>query len=113
MKFHVNGIPCGKRAVKLYGAGRYFLCRGCYGLSYGVQRERGMDRVLRKTNKARMKLGGEPAMNGFFPDKPKGMHWRTYQRLRLEAVNAEAEANKLFTVLAGRLLKLKDMRTTG
>src|SRR5215813_7958538 len=24
-----------------------------------------------------------------FPEKPKGMHWRTYQRLQLEAARAE------------------------
>ncbi len=109
----VNGVPCGRRALKLYGAGRYFLCRHCYGLSYGSQRERGMDRALGKANKIRMNLGGEPGMASSFPDKPRGMHWRTYHRLMQEAANAEAEANELFAARAGRLLKLKDMRTTG
>ena len=26
----VNGAICGRRVAKLYGAGRYFLCRDCY-----------------------------------------------------------------------------------
>lgn len=97
----VRRVKCLNRSSR---TGRYFLCRGCYGLSYGVQRERGMDRALRKANKTRMKLGGEPAMDSFFPDKPKDMHWRTYQRLVLEVANAEAEANELFAARAGRLL---------
>jgi hypothetical protein len=28
----VNGIACGRRVSKLYGPGRYFLCRHCYRL---------------------------------------------------------------------------------
>src|SRR3954469_274422 len=30
----VNGVACGRRVGKLYGAGRYFVCRRCYGLAY-------------------------------------------------------------------------------
>jgi len=29
-----------------------------------------------------MKLGGSASMLDDFPDKPKGMHWGTYDRLR-------------------------------
>ena len=29
-----------------------------------------------------MRLGGSASMADQFPDKPKGMHWRTYDRLR-------------------------------
>jgi hypothetical protein len=32
--------------------------------------------------------GGSPNMFDPFPDKPKEMHWSTYQRLRLEAEEA-------------------------
>ena len=100
----VNGVPCGKRAAKLYGAGRYFLCRSCYGLTYRSQRERGMDRALGKANKVRMRLGGEPGMFSPFPDKPKGMHWRTYQRLAQEVADTEAVADEHLALVAARLL---------
>ncbi len=36
-----------------------------------------------------MKLGGSPSLADPFPDKPKGMWWRTYWRLRKEAEEAE------------------------
>ena len=37
-------------------------------------------RGLGKSQKIRMRLGGSPNMLEEFPDKPKGMHWRTYER---------------------------------
>lgn len=84
---------CGRRVTKLFGAGRLFLCRGCYGLAYTSQRERGMDRALTKANRIRMRLGGDPGMASSFPDKPKGMHWRTYDRLMQNVADAEDVAN--------------------
>jgi len=44
----VNGIACGRRVVKLYGAGRYFLCRHCYCLAHASQSEDAWDRSLRR-----------------------------------------------------------------
>ncbi len=53
----VNGIVCGRRVAKLYGAGHYFLCRHCYGLTYSSQSENDYDRKLRRANKFRTRLG--------------------------------------------------------
>jgi len=39
------------------------------------------ERGLLKAQKVRMRLGGTANMLDDFPEKPKGMHWRTYERL--------------------------------
>ena len=51
-----------------------------------------MGRYLREAHASRMRLGGSGDMAQPFPWKPKGMHWRTYWRLREEERQAYAEA---------------------
>jgi hypothetical protein len=75
-----NGVYCGRTVTKLYGAGRLFACRHCYRLAYVSQKESAHQRGLGKSQKIRMRLGGSPNMLEDFPEKPKGMHWRTYER---------------------------------
>jgi hypothetical protein len=90
----VNGIACGRRVVKLYGAGTYFLCRHCYRLAYASQREDRYDRALRRANNIRMRLGGEPGTASLFPKRPKGMHNANYKRLQSAVLNAEILAEE-------------------
>jgi hypothetical protein len=77
-----NGMYCGRTVTKLYGVGRLFACRHCYRLGYASQQESAHQRGLGKSQRIRMRLGGSPNMLEEFPDKPKGMHWRTYERQR-------------------------------
>ena len=93
----MDDVPCGRRVAKLHGAGRYFLCRRCYRLAYASQRESGLDRTLRRANKIRRRLGGEPGMAARFPDRPKGMWRRTYDRLRWHVFEAEMAAEDKMT----------------
>lgn len=106
----VNGIACGRRVAKLYGPGRYFLCRHCYRLVHASQGEDVWDRTLRRANKIRQRLGGDPGMAAPFPPKPKGMWGRTYDRLREEAFTAEMLADQAFAVRTERLLARIDNR---
>lgn len=105
---------CRQRVVKLYGAGRYFLCRHCYRLAHASQSEGALDRALRRVNKMKQRLGGEPGLVAPFPPKPKGMWGRTYQRLREQAFDAEMLAEEAFALGAERLLgRIDDTKQRG
>jgi hypothetical protein len=73
-----------KRASRLYMRGDNFMSRTATGLAYGSQYEAAHYRALRGAEKVREKLGGRVAvMMGFgFPDRPKGMWRKTYDRIR-------------------------------
>jgi len=77
-----SGRHCGRRVPLLYLADKLFACRRCYGLAYASQREALYLRDVDKAQKIRMRLGGSTVMSEAFPNKPKGMHWQTYERLR-------------------------------
>ena len=70
---------CGRRVAKLYGGG-IFACRHCYQLAYASQREGGADRLFRKADKIRDRMGWESGILNGPGKKPKGMHWRTYKQ---------------------------------
>jgi len=79
--FLCPAVGCGKRVAILYG-GSIFACRHCHQLAYPSQRECAYDRTARQADKIRKKLGWEPGiLNGRGWKKPKGMHWRTFERL--------------------------------
>jgi len=69
-----------------------FACRCCSGLAYASQREALYFRDIEKARKIRMRLGGSTVMSEAFPDKPKGMHWQTYERLRRAHDAAESRS---------------------
>ncbi len=82
---YCNGRYCGRRAAILYCAGELFACRRCYGLSYASQQQTTLHRGLGKARKIRMRLGGSADLLEPFPARPKGMHRRTFERLRARA----------------------------
>jgi hypothetical protein len=80
---------CGRRCAILYG-GRRFLCRHCRGIRYRSQNQSKSERLLAKAEGIRARLGGSGVVFDPFPERPAGMHWRTYHRLRGEAEEAKA-----------------------
>lgn len=82
--FICPAVGCERRVAILYGYDSIFACRHCYQLAYRCQRESVDDKAVRRADKIRDRLGWEPGIlngNGW---KPKGMHWRTFEKLQAE-----------------------------
>ena len=79
---------CRRRVALIYGAGKYFLCRHCYNLTYASQQEDEATRLIRKARKIRERLGASNDLMEPILLKPKNMHWATFHRLRREAEQA-------------------------
>jgi hypothetical protein len=94
---------CWKRVAVLYGAGKFFLCRHCYDLAYGSQKEGKADRLMRRARRIRQRLGASDNLFEPIGFKPKNMHWKTFDRLRKEAVHA----NNLSWLLMGKRLGIR------
>ncbi|MBG57477.1 MAG: hypothetical protein CMK46_04220 [Porticoccus sp.] len=98
--FICPGRGCYRRVAILYG-GNYFVCRHCHKLAYSSQREADYDRLARRADRIRVKLGWPPGiLNGRGWEKPKGMHHKTFNRLlaeydRLEQASLRGIAQKL------------------
>jgi hypothetical protein len=82
---------CQTRVAKLYrGLGGYF-CRPCVGNpAYASQRLSAQGRAHYKANKLRLNLGGDAHLTAPFPERPRRMHRRTYDRLLKLGTNLEA-----------------------
>lgn len=70
---------CGRRVLVLYGS-RYFRCRHCHRMAYTSQSEAPRDRMLRRADKLRQRLGGEPGISSPI-NRPKGMRWASFMRV--------------------------------
>lgn len=91
---------CGRRcAVVYFGArgGRY-ACRMCLRLAYLSEAQDGMGRMWRKQDKLAARLGEDG-------EKPKGMHWSTYERINDQIDDVEQAKDGLFCMQAARMLR--------
>jgi hypothetical protein len=104
----INDKACGRRVAKLYGPGRFFLCRHCYRLTYSSQSEGAFDRALRRANTIRQKLGGDPGLAAPFPERPKGMWRRTYERLYDRTLEIEMHAEEVIDDCLARVQRRLD-----
>jgi hypothetical protein len=95
---------CSKRAAKLYSASAYFRCQRCCRAPYASQQETDLDRANRKARKLRRKLNDDGGIGDPIWKKPKGMHWRTFERLREKVERQDEIANGAFIAHAARLI---------
>jgi hypothetical protein len=91
---------CGRRAAILYG-GTVFRCRGCCELVYASQREDELLRALSRAQDIRIRLGGTGDMFSLFPERPKGMHRSTYERVRERHDQAAERLSRLMAAELG------------
>ena len=93
---------CQRRCRILFGGTRFY-CRKCCGLKFQSQAENAAQRAITRAHAIRRRLGDYDSLDDPFPAKPKGMHWKTYNRL----ADADQEAARLWgAVMAGLLAKL-------
>lgn len=91
---------CARRAMRLYARPR-LACRICHQLAYESQREDREALALRRARKLRGRLGDSGGVLGPMPAWPRGMWWRTYDRVFDEIVAAErVGARKMLRLLA-------------
>jgi hypothetical protein len=90
---------CQRRVAVLCGYDTLFLCRHCYRLPYTSQYETRLDRLYRKMRKLQDRIGGQ------YTRKPKGIHWRTWERLRDEAIEAEMTRDCAIEATFERLMR--------
>lgn len=116
---------CERRSRKLYldfgDLCPRMRCRRCLGLAYESQRQDFARRVAERAKRGRQAVGGWLASGLLtpFPDRPKGMHWRTYRRLAEDAMQAEiawidmevAGMTRMSEALHRKHPSLKDYRT--
>lgn len=81
--FRCPALGCGRRVAILY-CGGIFACRHCHQLAYASAREDVGGRATRRADRLRARLGWAPGILNGKGDKPKGMHWRTFNRLHAE-----------------------------
>lgn len=88
LKLHYGGFRfwlecpcCGKNRDAIYLMGGSFACRVCHDLSYKSQNAIMPVRMLYKAQAIHQKLGGSGMVLYGPPEKPKGMHQKTYEKL--------------------------------
>lgn len=95
---------CGSRVAKLYLMDSHFLCRHCAHLTYASQSRGPGTRACFRAFRIQRRLGGETGAAYGLPEKPNGMHWRTYERLCVEYFLAVKEDFKNLGDARSRIL---------
>ena len=89
---------CHAKSTRLYLRDYRFACRQCHRLSYQSQSLDTMGRNQWAYQRLQNKLGEHEL-------KPKGMHWKTYNRLINELMERDYQINQAFNIMAMRFTK--------
>lgn len=90
-----NCPSCTKRMGVLYCAGTY-VCRHCIGANYGSQLEQPIDNLFRRLNAIRARLGWQVGIAHGYGQRPKGMHYTTYDKLIFDYNNLIQKLVRLY-----------------
>lgn len=106
---------CERRVAKLYGS-IVFACRRCLQLNYRSQQASKRERPAERSRHLRRTLGcskGVLCLPAELIQKPKGMHWRTFDK-RIAQVKAadELALGAVLATLGSLECKLKSARTS-
>ena len=83
---------CQRRVAKLFNGLSGYFCRTCVGSPpYASQTKSAQSRLHFAACKLRLRLGGLASLSEPFPERPRGMHRRTYSRLRYRAEQLEVQ----------------------
>jgi hypothetical protein len=86
---------CQTRVARLYAELGGYFCRGCLGSPpYATQQLSAQGRAHFQACKLRLQLGGQAQLTMPFPERPRNMHRRTYERLRRQGMDLEAQLSK-------------------
>lgn len=72
---------CGRRVAVLHG-GKIYACRECQHLTYQSTRDTPDTKAFARVDKVRRRLGWVAGILNGSGNKPKGMHWRTFDSLQ-------------------------------
>jgi hypothetical protein len=97
---------CQRRVALLYSGRQGYVCRRCMKLPYSTQCMMRQDRLYRKVRRMRTRIGAsgnllEPIR---YSGKPRGMHWKTFERLRAQAEDVHMEVVEEMNLALARLL---------
>lgn len=97
---------CNRRCAIIYVDGPRIGCRECLGFAYASQSEDAIDRAWRRVHRLQRRLGMEDDELGwcFHPPKPKGMHRKTFERLKGRMIADLILIEELFAKGAARLV---------
>lgn len=97
---------CARCVKRLYCGGIRILCRTCHGLVHASTQERGDGRAIRRVRKLRRRIGADLGVESLIGPKPKGMHYRTFERIVDAISSAEEELNDHMICALARALRI-------